>query len=129
MRARTPVESAEPSPYAFGCEYARKVIASTSSGTLLADQLVAIIRNTDFNVLGVVLEMALEPTGNAKSQQILKTAIKSVVSRCHNLPGFRKVVMDFLNSKPAFPLAFFNQIPKDAAFILAVYGCSSKYEQ
>ena len=130
MASQHPQE--KPGPFVFGVQYARKVINSAVAHRTLAEQLLAIIRNTDFRVLAEVLRLFVEKfqdSSNQKLQQVLKNAIKPIISHFSSEQRLGDVVIDFLNEQEDFPVVFLNEIPKETAFVLALYGCRSKFEE
>lgn len=119
-----------PAPFVFGSQYVKKVISSAIAHRTLAEQILAVIRNTDFNVLGVVLRLFVEKfqdSSNQKQQQVLKSAIKLIINHYSSDPRLGNLILAFLNGQDEFPTTFLNEIPQETAFVLALYGCKSKF--
>ena len=70
-----------------------------------------------------------QDSSNQKLQQVLKNAIKPIISHFSSEQRLGDVVIDFLNEQEDFPVVFLNEIPKETAFVLALYVCRSKFEE
>jgi CCR4-NOT transcription complex subunit 1 len=126
------VVSTTPSPYTFGCHYAKILISaaiSQSDGTSLPGQLISVIQNTDIQVLHYVMTSMLQLfNANNASRQFLASSLQSVLHNFRTAKSFGAVVTDFFNELTQFPTDFLKAISLEAAFYLTLFGCYSKFD-
>jgi CCR4-NOT transcription complex subunit 1 len=125
---------ARASPYAYGCQYSKFLIASAIArpqDTSLSTELLALIQNSDFRVLRFVLNFSLEYFSDRSAQKahhLLKTTLKSMIPHLRKSPLFRTIAIDFFNEQEVFPITLLNSLLKETALSLAVFACHSRFK-
>ena len=122
-----------PAPYVYGCQYCENLIKNellNSNPSLLSDQIIAIIKNTDYNIVIFALKILFQKLeSNADDFKQSQTIIENLINQFQSQTRFKNLIVQYFNKLNFFPENLFDLLLFQSKFSLSLFASESIYTE
>jgi len=118
----------------FESVYAERIIVlfnGGSSGSILSDQLVSLVKNTDFNVCGSILNTVSRIISKeitiSYSLDLLFDSISDFIKTVENVNSFKVSIFSYFNKCSVFPFDILSRLSLSSALTISTYAYGSTF--
>lgn len=122
-----------PAPYVYGCQYCENLIKNgfgNSNPSSLSDQIIAVIKNTDINIIIFALKILFQKleskTDDAKQIQIV---IDNIIKHFQEQTQFKNIIAHYFNRLEFFPVSLLDLLTFHSQFVLSLLASESIYSE